>query len=76
MNSYFHRESTESLIPYSRLAWVALFCSVSISMTTRALNSGVNFRLSAMWIPFLESNSPLARCPALWDHYKMGFISL
>lgn len=69
MNSCFHRDRTESLIPYSRLAWAALFCSVSISSTTRALNSGVNFRLSVMWIPFLESNSPLAGCPVFGVHY-------
>ena len=32
--------------------WAALFCSVSISSTTLALNSGVNFRLFVIVDPF------------------------
>jgi hypothetical protein len=57
MNSCFQRDRTESLIPYSQLAWVALFCSVSISSTTRALNSGENFRSVTILDLFAGSSS-------------------
>ena len=50
--SSFQRDSTESLMPYSRLTWASLFCSVSISNTTRALNSGENLRRCIILDPF------------------------
>jgi hypothetical protein len=48
MKSCFHRERTVSLIPYSRLASIKPFFPEMSSSTTRALNSGLNFRLSAI----------------------------
>ena len=70
MNPCFQRDSTEFLMPYSRLTWAALFCSVSFSNTTRALNSGENLRRCAYWASFLGSNSYLAYCPGFGVHYK------
>jgi site-specific DNA recombinase len=48
INSCFQRESTVSLIPYSRLASINPFFPEMSSSTTRALNSGLNFRLSTI----------------------------
>jgi hypothetical protein len=70
MNSCFQQDSTEFLMPYSRLTWAALFCSVSISNTTRALNSRENLRRCVILDPFPGVNSYLAYCPVFGVHYK------
>jgi len=70
-NSCFHRDSTESLIPYSQLAADILFPSVKISSTIRALYSGVNFlHLTIFWTSILQSNSDFVSCPVFGVHYK------
>src|SRR5574341_104975 len=61
-NSCFQRERTVSLIPYSRLACARLFWLVSSSRTTRALNSGLYFRLSTIVNPLLDSTPPPKGC--------------
>jgi len=69
INSCFRRDTTGSLIPYSRLAWAVLINSLSISITTRALNSGKIFVAVPYGIPFLKSNSHLFSCPVFGVHY-------
>jgi hypothetical protein len=48
MNSCFQRESTVSLIPYSQLASIKPILPEISSNTTRALNSGLNLRISTI----------------------------
>src|SRR4030042_467654 len=70
-NSCRQRESTVSLIPYSRLAWLRLFLPVINSTTTRTLKSGVYVRRGLpIWTPFLHVTIPLAMCPVFGVHYK------
>ena len=70
-NSCRQRDSTLSLIPYSRLAWLRLFLLLSISRTTRTLNSGVYVRRGlTIWTPFLDNTIPLAMCPVFGVHYR------
>jgi len=70
MNSCFQHDSTELLMLYSRLTWAALFCSVSISNTTQALNSRENLHRCVILDPFPGVNSYLAYCPVFGVHYK------